>query len=85
MLCIVQTLLSAGQAAFSLETLSSCNFSSCAPGDAGRAAPLVLLQADKDLREAIYMGWESCHHKTSSVIWDSEAMVVEQYLSSLQI
>ena len=26
------------------------------------------------------MGWESCHHKTSRVIWDSEAMVAEQYL-----
>ena len=70
-------LLSAGQADFHLETLSSCNFSS-APGDAVRAAPLVFLQEDKDSWEAIYMGWESCHHKTSIVTWDSEEMVAEQ-------
>lgn len=25
------------------------------------------------------MGWESCHHNTSSVTWDSEEMVAEQY------
>lgn len=74
-------LFSAGQAEFPLETLSSYNFSSSAPGDAVRAALLVLLQADKDLWEAIYTGQESCHHKTSSVTWDSEYMVVEQYSS----
>lgn len=44
---------------------------------------LSSLQADKDLWQTIHMEWESCHHKTPVVTWDSEKMVGEQYLSFL--
>lgn len=73
-------LFSAGQAEFPLETLSSYNFSSSAPGDAVRAAPLVLLQAKICERQYI---WDRnpAITKLPSVTRDSEYMVAEQYTS----